>query len=90
MFLRADRFDAASAAKRMANYFTSKWEVFGPDKLVTKLTLQDLSEEDIRAMEYSYVLPEKDKAGRPIWIFFPKHYKIHWKNHVRNNNLRGL
>ena len=64
MFLRADYYDARKAAKRMAKYFESKLELFGESKLVHKITLEDLTPEDMDAYGSHLVLPYKDNAGR--------------------------
>ena len=47
MFLRAERFDAPKAAIRLVNHFEGKLVLFGEDKLVKRITLDDLEEEDI-------------------------------------------
>ena len=69
MFLRADHFNAQQAAERMAKYFTNKLSLFGEDKLVKKITLDDLNEQDKKVLfsDGNIVLPHKDRAGRPIW-----------------------
>ena len=67
-FLRADRFNASAAAKRMARFFEKKLEIFGQDRLVRDITQEDLSEEDLdvlRCGRYT-VLPKPDRAGRPV------------------------
>jgi hypothetical protein len=71
MFLRADVYDAQKAAKRMARYFNEKLLLFGEDKLVKKITLDDLAEEDIKRLNFAgcVILPNKDQTGRPIWFF---------------------
>jgi len=50
MFLRADKFDAKKAAKRMAAFFKLKESLFGYDALARPLRMSDLNEEDRQAM----------------------------------------
>lgn len=86
MFLRADRYDAALAAKRCAKYFTHKLELFGEEKLVQDITLQDLNEDDMEcARNGSFcILPLRDTAGRSVWFVSLGRFRYkHWKNHVR-------
>jgi hypothetical protein len=85
LFLRADSFDAAKAAVRMCKYFQHKLELFGEDKLVKKITLEDMNEDDMAAVRTGAVaiLPQKDQAGRLIWFINQTHYDFkHWKNQV--------
>jgi hypothetical protein len=68
MFLRADHFDAEKAAVRMVNYFHYKNELFGEEKLVKNITLEDLTPDDkdeIMSGSFQFV-PKKDRCGRPI------------------------
>jgi phage-related protein len=87
LFLRADSFDAAKAAVRMCKYFEHKLELFGADKLVKRITLEDMNEDDMAAVHTGAVtiLPQKDQAGRLIWFINQTHYDFkHWKNQVRD------
>ena len=70
MFLRADDFNSYEAAHRMARYFTNKLSLFGEEKLVKKISMDDLDEQDMKVLLSSgnIVLPYKDRAGRPIWF----------------------
>jgi len=70
MFLRADNYDAFKSARRMSQYFTDKLELFGEEKLVKKITLDDLTEEDMEVFNTGFfkVLDEKDSVGRTIWL----------------------
>jgi hypothetical protein len=71
MFLRADLYDAQKAAKRMAKFYEEKVQLFGEDKLMKKITLDDLEEGDVEKLNYvgCAVLPYKDQVGRPIFFF---------------------
>jgi hypothetical protein len=67
-FLRAEEFDADKAAERMAKYFQQKTDLFGEDKVAKRLTIDDLTEEDLYLYKIGYmmVLPFTDRSGRPI------------------------
>lgn len=70
-FLRAERFDAPTAAARMARYFREKLVLFGPEKVgQARITLADLNEEDVKVLESGYMqwLPARDQSGRPIYF----------------------
>jgi hypothetical protein len=68
MFLRADYFVADLSAKRMALYFKYKLELFGEDKLVKKLSVEDLQEQDRNKSMAGFFLelPERDPIGRQV------------------------
>jgi hypothetical protein len=72
MFLRAEYFDPRHAAQRMLRFFECKKELFGRDKLVTKISLQDLDEDDMEALRAGdgQISPLRDASGRPIITFF--------------------
>jgi hypothetical protein len=74
MFLRAESFDPYNAASRMVRFFDEKYELFGVQKLINDITLDDLDPDDITTIENGLfqVLPEKDCAGRKVFCFFPK------------------
>ena len=87
MFLRADIFDAKKAARRMTNYFQSKVELFGEDKLLKDITLEDLDEDDLATLMTGgfMLLPSKDRSGRTIMFVSQKYLKYKsWKNLVRH------
>jgi hypothetical protein len=85
-FLRADGFDTSKAAQRMVNYFQHKMELFGEEKLVKKISLDDLDEDDIAELSTGsfQFLPQKDRSGRPICFVIQKlfNYKS-WQSKVR-------
>jgi hypothetical protein len=70
LFLRADYYDPFKAARRFAKYFEDKLALFGEAKLMKKITLDDLTEEDMEVFDAGFfvILPNKDAAGRPIWF----------------------
>jgi hypothetical protein len=67
-FLRAESFDAKHAAHRMIRYFEEKKSLFGEEKLIKDISLDDLDEEDMNTLEAGYlqVLPVKDRSDRRI------------------------
>ena len=86
MFLRADCFDVAKAARRLVMHFDSKLKLFGEEKLVKKITYDDLDEDDRAALSTgaSHVLPSRDQAGRGILCITYKLLRFKsWKNQVR-------
>jgi hypothetical protein len=69
MFLRTESFDACRAAERMARFFTLKRFLFGDEKLVKTITLDDLDEPEIELLTSGappILVPNKDQTGRPI------------------------
>lgn len=74
MFLRADRYNAEDAANRLMLFFEEKRRLFGVEKLVKDITLEDLSPDDMDVLKSGYiqVSPEPDVAGRPILGFYFK------------------
>ena len=50
MFLRADEFDAKKAAVRMSAFFSEKLDLFGSEKLVKDITLNDLNDDDMESL----------------------------------------
>mmetsp|Transcript_13007 Transcript_13007/g.20941 ORF Transcript_13007/g.20941 Transcript_13007/m.20941 type:complete len:477 (+) Transcript_13007:249-1679(+) len=86
MFLRADSFDVRKAAARMINYFQYKMELFGEEKLVKKITLEDLTPDDMdELMSGSFqFLEEKDRCGRAVCFLMQRlvRYKT-WQSKLR-------
>ena len=80
MFLRADRYEPKEAAERMIRFFEVKKHLFGEEKLVKDITLDDLDEGDTEALETgcAQISIGKDKAGRPVVVFLRKlrKYKV--------------
>ena len=84
-FLRADGFDVTKAAKRMVNYYEHKAELFGEDKLVKKITLDDFDDDDMEELRTGsfQVLPEKDRSGRPVMFITQKEFRYKsWQSKV--------
>ena len=70
MFLRADSFDARRAATRMGKYFQFKVELFGEDKIVKTIGIDDFTDDERKRAHYHlpYLLPWRDRFGRPIHL----------------------
>jgi hypothetical protein len=71
MFLRAESYDAKKAANRMEKYFVHKVELFGEEKLVKNITLDDLDQKCMKVLGAGtmFELPHTDQTGRPIVYF---------------------
>jgi hypothetical protein len=74
MFLVAEEYEPKEAAERMIRFFEVKKSLFGVQKLVKDITLDDLDEDDMDTLRTScaQVSPCRDTAGRPIVIFVQK------------------
>jgi hypothetical protein len=70
MFLRADNYDSEKAASRMAKYYDQKRVLFGEEKLVKKITMDDLNPEgqEVFTSGFMVTLPLKDQTGRPLFL----------------------
>lgn len=70
MFLRTARYDPKAAADRTIKFLDLKRHLFGPAKLVKKITLEDLDDDDMEYLKSgaTHILPQRDSAGRPILI----------------------
>ena len=80
MFLRADYFDINKAADRMYKFFDLKLELFGEDKLVERITYEDLDEEDREVADSGCVntLANKDSKGRPLLVWTSRGFDEKW------------
>ena len=86
MFLRSTRFDPAKAAALIARHFKYKAILFGKEKLVKRITLDDFDDDDMAALMAGAVqlLPECDSAGRGVIIIARHHSRCKtWKNQLR-------
>ncbi|CAJ1969510.1 unnamed protein product [Cylindrotheca closterium] len=72
MFLRGNRYDAKASAKQMLTFFEWKEQLFGREKLVKDITMDDLDEDDRACMRAGYVqIPGKDRSNRTILLHLP-------------------
>ena len=86
MFLRSENYHPRKAAKRLILHHQYKAILWGMDKVATRITYDDLSEDDKTALHAGsiQILPLKDTAGRTIFLFAPKFDRwITWKNQLR-------
>lgn len=68
-FLRADAFDTREAARRLIRFFDIKQRLWGEEVLVKRVTLDDLSEDDMAAMQTgAFRVTQPDMAGRPLML----------------------
>jgi hypothetical protein len=76
MFLRADDWDVIKASQKIAQYFEHKLQLFGVCKLCKRITLEDLNEDDLEALQTGSLqyLPQKDQAGRPVLFTTQRHH----------------
>jgi hypothetical protein len=74
MFLRCDRFDVKAAAQKMVWHFEVKRSLFGPLNLGRDIHLSDMNADDMEAFAsgVAQILPERDPAGRSVFMIFPK------------------
>jgi hypothetical protein len=68
MFLRGNRYDVKSSAEQMIKFFTEKLPLFGKEKLVKDITMNDLDEDDRTFLQTGsiQILPFPDRAKRLI------------------------
>ena len=90
MFLRATRFQTKAAAEKMVSYFEYKLDLFGPDKLVKRITLADLSADDVISLRNGaiQVLPRRDKSGRAVVFECQKFWQFRVADNQVNNTTR--
>ncbi|VEU35002.1 unnamed protein product [Pseudo-nitzschia multistriata] len=88
MFLRATEGDVKKAAKRLTRHFKTKLRLFGEDKLVRDIVLDDLSEDDMESLKSGgfQVLSKRDAAGRSV--LFGRYTSMRYK--TIDNMLRAL
>jgi len=88
MFLRATEGDSKKAAKRLTRHFKTKLRLFGEEKLVRDIVLDDLGEDDMEALKSGgfQVLAKRDAAGRSV--LFGRYTSMKYK--AIDNMLRAL
>ena len=91
-FLRSVDGSAKRAAKRYTSFWRQKLDLFGEDKLVRPITLDDFDEDDMESLNSGgfQVLRSDDRAGRPI--LFGRYTAMKYK-HIKNmvsQHLRWL
>lgn len=78
MFLRAEDWDVRKAVDRILRHLTEQQVLFGDSKVGKRITQDDLSADDVRALENSHfqLFPEKDRAGRLVIFDSVQHRSI--------------
>jgi hypothetical protein len=91
MFLRAECFDALKAARRMVKYFEHKLELFGLEKLVKDISLDDLDQDDRATLDAGalHILPRKDSSGRTVMFTMPKLHQYEQPVNQVSKTTRG-
>jgi hypothetical protein len=71
-FLRAENYHSKLAANRMISFFDQKMRLFGKDKLVREIRLDDLGEDAREALQKGLIqaLSLRDRAGRIILLAY--------------------
>eukprot|EP00526_Cylindrotheca_closterium_P010563 CAMPEP_0113632328 /NCGR_PEP_ID=MMETSP0017_2-20120614/16802_1 /TAXON_ID=2856 /ORGANISM="Cylindrotheca closterium" /LENGTH=396 /DNA_ID=CAMNT_0000542877 /DNA_START=56 /DNA_END=1243 /DNA_ORIENTATION=+ /assembly_acc=CAM_ASM_000147 len=72
IFLRGNRYDAKTSANQMLNFFEMKQQLFGNEKLVKDITIDDLDEDDREALKLGiFRLAGRDTSNRQIMVGMP-------------------
>ena len=88
MFLRCTEGNVKKAAKRTLRHFKTKLQLFGEDKLVRDIVLDDLNENDMESLLSGgfQVLKDRDAAGRSV--LFGRYTSMKYR--TIDNMLRAL
>lgn len=71
-FLRGNRYDTKTTAKKMIKFYELKKRLFGKDKLTSDIQQSDLNEEDMACLRNgSFQMLPEDRAKRLILLNFP-------------------
>ena len=67
-FLRSENFHVAKTAQRLVRFFESKLELFGPERLVRDIHMNDLDHDDLICLQSGImqIVPLRDASGRAI------------------------
>jgi hypothetical protein len=73
MFVRGNRYKTKEAANQIILFFDMKRRLFGQDKLVKEITLNDLDDDDKNSLQSGslQLLPYKDRTGRILLLGLP-------------------
>jgi hypothetical protein len=86
LFLRSVSFDPLQAAQKMVQHFECKVDLFGDDKVAKDITLNDLDENDRKALQAGSVqfLPGTDREGRVVQVVVLRQLRCPtWENQVK-------
>jgi hypothetical protein len=78
MFLRADSFDVSTATTRFMNFLENKLALFGLERLTKRITLADLTPDDLEVVESGFLqaLADTDRSGRVCVCIFQQQRKF--------------
>mmetsp|Transcript_4294 Transcript_4294/g.10029 ORF Transcript_4294/g.10029 Transcript_4294/m.10029 type:complete len:347 (+) Transcript_4294:57-1097(+) len=89
MFLRANEYDAKSTADQMFRFFDLKNQLFGTDKLVKDITIEDLDDDDIACLKAGWIqLAGRDRSGRQVFVHIGGLLRDHASPFTIQNILR--
>jgi len=72
MFLRGNRYDCKAAADQMIRFFEMKQQLFGTERLVKDITIEDLDDDDRESLKAGFVqLAGRDTSSRQIIVQVP-------------------
>lgn len=86
LFLRARRFDPVKASTLMYKHYENKLELFGENLLVKRITLDDLTEQEMEFVRTgsAQTLRGRERAGRGILFMTVALYDVRdWKAFIR-------
>jgi hypothetical protein len=86
MFLRAKKFDAHASANMMVQHFENKLALFGEDLLVKKITLECLTENEMKIIRTGSIqmLRNRESQGRVVFFMsLPLYDCSDWKAFTR-------
>ncbi|CAJ1948893.1 unnamed protein product [Cylindrotheca closterium] len=74
MFLRSNQYDTRATADQLLRFFEVKKKLFGAEKMVKDITLEDLNEDDRTSLSSGWLqLLGKDRSNRVVCCQFPGH-----------------
>ena len=88
MFLRSTQYNPRSAVTKILQHFEFKAKLFGLNKVAKDITLDDLNEDDMIALQSgaSMYIPNGDTSGRAICVTNMKYVIAKtWENQLRAN-----
>ncbi|CAJ1960440.1 unnamed protein product [Cylindrotheca closterium] len=72
MFLRCNRYDAKASAGQMLKFFEMKQQLFGDEKLVKEITMEDLDADDLACLNCGFLrMIGKDQSSRHVFLGIP-------------------
>lgn len=77
-FLRSEEFNVEAASSKFLRFMEEKLNLFGADKLLKDITLDDMDEEDMEALNSGIIqrVPHKDRSGRDVVVVVPSLFPL--------------